>query len=303
MPRGESTIFGWRKGTERARPIQNGYADFDGFVVLHGTDTLAYTASALSFLLGDLDKPVVVTGAQKPIFEPASDGAKNLRNALAIAGYQASNLPLVPEVSVCFGSVLLRGNRATKVSTTSFDGFASPHYQALGELGDGIAIEAGNALPPAAKSPPFVATGKTAPDVRIVTVYPGITASHLEPLLAAPDLQGVILRTFGAGNAPTDAAFADTVGRCVEKWRNSGGRLAMSAGHGANGALQRQRRPASARRHRRRRTDHGSRLHQTLVAAPATRDPAEIADTFRREARGEGQPWIARPLVFMQNRL
>ena len=137
---------------------------------------------------------------------------------VVVIGVSAS-VPFVPEVTVCFGIVLLRGNRSTKVSTTSFEGFASPHYPPLGEFGDTPSIATDHVLPSVCKGEAFANTS-TAPEVAIVTLFPGISAAHLEALLAVPGLQGVVLRTFGAGNAPTDTGFLDVIGRAVERGIN-----------------------------------------------------------------------------------
>lgn len=177
-----------------ARTIEANYDDYDGFVILHGTDTLAYSASALSFLLAGLSKPVIVTGSQVPLVELRSDARENLITSLLLAARDDLH-----EVCVCFGGVLLRGNRATKISAGGFDAFDSPNESPLARIGVDIEFRAG-ALRPAG-------TGELqVPELLDVTVaalrlFPGISARLLDNVLREP-VGGVVLETYGAGNAP-----------------------------------------------------------------------------------------------------
>ena len=201
-----------------AEAIEDVYRDFDGFVVLHGTDTMAYTASGLSFLLANLAKPVVITGSQLPIFSPRTDAIQNLVNAIYIAGYKAINLPLVPEVTICFADSLLRGNRTTKVSTSAMQGFDSPNYPKLGTIGEHIKINTEFIRPPSNnEQSPFYAYKTLNANVMDIGLFPGLRASQLESVLSLSDLQGVVLRTFGAGNAPSYSDFLDTIGKSIAK--------------------------------------------------------------------------------------
>jgi L-asparaginase len=188
-----------------AEAIGERYDDYEGFVILHGTDTMAYTASGLSFLLANLAKPVVITGSQLPLPHPRTDARLNLANALCIAGYKASGLPLIPEVVLCFGSKLLRGNRSRKVSTSDLDGFESPNFPPLGRLGEHIEINESLLRPPAdnIKEPFYVVTDLVT-DVMDFTLFPGLRKEPLKALLESEGLKGVIMRTFGAGNAMSD---------------------------------------------------------------------------------------------------
>jgi len=197
--------------------VERSYEKYDGFVILHGTDTMAYTASALSFMLGNLGKPVVVTGSQLPIVDTRTDAVQNFANALNIAGWEASGLPCVPEVTVCFASVLLRGNRVRKMSTSAWQGFETPNYPALGDIGERIRI-----YPERVRVP----TGNelsvwTKLDGRVLDfgLFPGLTPVALRSVLELEPVQGMVLRTFGAGNAPTDEEFLDVIGKAVEKDR------------------------------------------------------------------------------------
>jgi len=191
-----------------AAMIAQNYEDYDGFVILHGTDTMAYTASALSFLLENLAKPVIMTGSQLPIANVRTDGVLNLINALYIAGYKATGLPCVPEVAICFADVLLRGNRTTKVSTSRWQGFDSPNFPHLGRIGEAIDIDETALL--ARSAAPFAAHTALTESVTTITLYPGMSAGVLANMLNA-DAQGFILRSFGTGNAPESPAFVAVI--------------------------------------------------------------------------------------------
>lgn len=196
--------------------IQEYYDKFDGFVVLHGTDTMAYTTSALSFILNNLAKPVVVTGSQLPIKAPRTDAVMNLTTAIYIAGYKAVGLPCIPEVVLCFMDRILRGNRATKVSASKWQGFDSPNYPPIGTIGEEIKIRKESILKPDAKTLPFRATTKLAKEIRIIQVHPGLTPEQLKRDLNTEGLEGVILMTYGAGNMPTSKNFISTIKDAVE---------------------------------------------------------------------------------------
>lgn len=171
------------------------YDEYDGFVILHGTDTMAYTASALSFVLAGLRKPVIVTGSQIPLCEVRSDARDNLLGAMLIA----ANHP-IPEVCLYFNGRLLRGNRATKVSGADLDAFDSPNCAPLGCVGIDISIDRGRVLPmPAAES--FELAPPGGQEVAVLKLYPGMSVARLERMLEPP-LAGLVLQTYGAGNGP-----------------------------------------------------------------------------------------------------
>lgn len=187
-----------------AELLQSEYANWDGFVVLHGTDTMAYTAAGLSFILNNLAKPVVVTGSQLPFNDARSDGRLNLVNAVMIAGYKATGLPLVPEVVLCFGDALLRGNRATKVSTRDLNGFESPNFPKLGELGERILIRRPYLRhPPDNLVEPFYVSTNLETNVIDLAVSPGLREDQLRGLIDNEELRGIVLRSYGAGNVPS----------------------------------------------------------------------------------------------------
>lgn len=177
-----------------ADDIQQHYDEYDGFVILHGTDTMAFTASALSFMLEDLAKPVIVTGSQIPLTELRSDGQTNLLNAL----YVAANHP-INEVTLFFNNKLLRGNRTTKAHADGFDAFASPNYSPLLEAG--IHIRHLIPVSPCEHCSPLKVHHITPQPIGVITIYPGISADVISNFLRQP-VKALILRSYGVGNAP-----------------------------------------------------------------------------------------------------
>ncbi|XP_018652037.1 putative l-asparaginase I [Schistosoma mansoni] len=181
-----------------AQDIYAFYNEFDGFVVLHGTDTLAYTASALSFMLENLGRPVVLTGAQLPVFEFRSDGWNNFLGALMIAGGKYA----ICEVTVLFHAKLFRGSRVVKCSSNNFDAFESPNYPAIAELGTEITINYDLIFRTPGLPKPFCIHTNLCQDVAILNIFPLISKEHIISMLAPP-IKGVVLRTYGAGNIPS----------------------------------------------------------------------------------------------------
>lgn len=200
------------------RLIEDGYDSYDGFVVLHGTDTMAYTASALSFMLQGLDKPVVITGSQLPIGEIREDGTENLITALQIAAarHEDTGRPMVREVAISFGRFLWRGNRSTKVSSTDFGAFRSFNYPPLAKMDLHIRFDEDRLLTPQSEGPLQVAY-EMDDAVSVAFIYPGITERVLAPQLASKEVKGVILRTFGAGNAPTEPWFTRLLAKAAKE--------------------------------------------------------------------------------------
>jgi L-asparaginase len=196
------------------------YHDYDGFVVLHGTDTMAFTASVLSFLFSNLGKPVVMTGSQLPLIDERTDARTNLANALRIAGghrTQPGDVPLIPEVVLCFGTELLRGNRSRKMSTTDLNGFESPNYPHLGALGEQIEIQRRLLLPRPRPPQRFSVDTRLEPGVIDFTFFPGVTADLLEAVLIRSEVKGAVIRTFGAGNAMTHPDILDVFQEAVAR--------------------------------------------------------------------------------------
>ena len=195
-----------------ARTIEENYESHDGFIIIHGTDTLAYSASALSFILEDLNKPVVLTGAQLPIFHPRTDGIVNLSNAIYIAGYKSFNIPCIPEVTICFNDDVLRGNRAVKTSTNDFEGFSSPNYGNLADLEQHITVD--QSLVNQINNKSLTLRPNFSEQVVNVTVFPGYSPKVLIELVRTNMLKGIVLKTFGAGNLPNSPQWAQLVKEC-----------------------------------------------------------------------------------------
>jgi L-asparaginase len=207
----DSSSVGPKHWGYMAKAIEEGYNDYDGFVILHGTDTMAYTGSALSFLLRNLAKPVIITGSQLPIYKHRTDAVLNFINALSIAGYKATGLPRLSEVAICFADVLLRGCRTTKVSTAAWQGFDTPNYPRLGAIGEHIVINRAALQPPPAENAPFFADKTMNENVATVPLYPGMGGDVLGRFLSLDGIDGYILRCFGTGNAPEDDDFINAV--------------------------------------------------------------------------------------------
>ena len=200
-----------------ARHIETNYDRFDGFVVLHGTDTMAYTASALSFMLENLHKPVIITGSQLPIGEVRTDGEENLITALQIAA--ATDMmgePMVREVAILFENYLWRGNRSTKMSADNFNAFKSNNYPSLAKIGLGIHFNE-EALWRVQAKRPLKVQYELDTAVMFLDLNPGITEAVLRHQLSTPGIKGIVLKTFGAGNAPTYAWFTEAVKEAVER--------------------------------------------------------------------------------------
>lgn len=203
----------WR---EIAELIAARYSGYDGFVVLHGTDTMAYTASALSFMLEGLRKPVIITGSQLPIGEVRTDGEENLITAVQIAAATDTlGSPMVQEVAILFEDYLWRGNRSTKMSADNFNAFKSNNYPPLAKIGLDIHFNPEALYRPA---PGVSLTPRYDFDtgVMFLDLFPGIRIATLNYLLATPGIKGIVMRTYGAGNAPTDEEFINSVRAAVD---------------------------------------------------------------------------------------
>lgn len=204
---------------ELARIIRDNYPRYDGFVVLHGTDTMSYTASAMSFMLENLAKPVVFTGSQIPIGVLRTDGRENLITAIEIAGARsASGGPVVPEVSLYFQNRLFRANRTSKRSAEELDAFRSYNYPPLAEVGVSILYNTAAILPVPADAAPQLRIAESLSDgIAVVKLFPGIDRRTLDALFAVEGLRGVVLETFGSGNAPTSEWFLEAVERVIAR--------------------------------------------------------------------------------------
>lgn len=192
--------------TEIAQIIENNFDNFDGFVVLHGSDTMSYSASALSFMLENLSKPVIFTGSQLPIGDLRTDAKENLITAIQIASLKENNKPLISEVCLYFEYKLYRGNRTTKINAENFNAFISPNYPTLIESGVNLKTFPDLFLPQT-KAKKLKIHKKLDTNVVIIKMFPGISETVLSAIFDIPQLKGIVLETYGAGNAPTEDWF------------------------------------------------------------------------------------------------
>jgi L-asparaginase len=195
--------------------IGQNYEKYDGFVVLHGSDTMSYTASALSFMLENLNKPVILTGSQLPLGMIRSDGQENLVTAIEIAAARQDETPVVPEVAVYFENKLLRGNRTFKYNAENFSAFMSGNYPPLAEVGVHIKYNANAILRPNFKSLKIHTSLNN--HITVIKLFPGISREAVSAQLSIPGLRAVILETYGSGNAMTDRWFLDELRKAIEK--------------------------------------------------------------------------------------
>ena len=184
---------------------------YTGFVVLHGTDTMAWSASALSFMLRGLDKPVIVTGSQIPLMQPGSDAWAHLRASLLFAAE-----PAIQEVGLCFGRHLWRGNRSSKVASQALDAFGSPNSLPLADIGIGLRVHRERLIARAERC--FVEPVFHPQAVAVLHLFPGITGEVVEAMLGNTQVRGLVLRSYGVGNAPdADQGFMQALGRASER--------------------------------------------------------------------------------------
>lgn len=198
----DSSDMSLRRWAQLVRIIADNYEAYDGFVVLHGTDTMAYTASALSFMLENLTKPVILTGSQLPIGQLRTDGKENLLTSIELAAaFGEDGRPMVPEVCIYFSGRLLRGNRSTKESADGFNAFNSFNYPHLCEAGVEFQFNPHYILKPDYSKPMIPHTAMD-PNVVVFSLFPGIQENVVRHMLEAPELRGIVMRSFGSGNAP-----------------------------------------------------------------------------------------------------
>jgi L-asparaginase len=198
-----------------AKMIDENYASFDGFVVLHGSDTMSYSASALSFMLENLNKPVIFTGSQLPIGDLRTDAKENLITAIQIASLQYKNKAVITEVGLYFEYKLYRGNRTTKINAEHFNAFASPNYRELAESGVHLKVNTPFLLPKSS-STKLKINSTLDNNVAVIKMFPGINETVLAAILTIPNLKGIILETYGSGNAPTDEWFISLLKKAIK---------------------------------------------------------------------------------------
>jgi L-asparaginase len=197
-----------------AEIIEKNYESFDGFVVLHGSDTMAHTASALSFMLENLNKPVIFTGSQLPLGVLRTDGRENFITAIELAAATEDNTPLLPEVCIYFENHLLRANRTMKYNAENFNAFVSPNYPELADVGVYIKYNRHHILKPNFKK---LKVHKTLDNhIAILKLFPGITPEVVEGILHIPGLKAVIMETFGSGNATTETWFIRLLEQAIQ---------------------------------------------------------------------------------------
>ncbi|MDO4735910.1 MAG: type I asparaginase [Bacteroidia bacterium] len=201
-----------------AQMIKDKYNQYDGFVILHGTDTMSYTASALSFMLENLEKPVVLTGSQLPIGMLRTDGKENLISSIEIAAASdSSGRPMVPEVCVYFKTMLFRGNRTTKYNAENFRAFRSANYPILADVGIHIKYNPAVISYPKEWGKELKLNTKLDTNVAILKIFPGIQPFVVDSVLNIQGLRAIILETFGSGNAPTSDWFVGKIKEAVGK--------------------------------------------------------------------------------------
>lgn len=199
---------------ELARIIEETYDEYDGFVVLHGSDTMAYTASALSFMLKNLNKPVVLTGSQLPIGEIRTDAKENLITALEIVATKNNGKAMVPEVCIYFDYQLFRGNRSIKYNSEKFEAFQSPNYHILAEAGVNLSFYNNyiNELP----LEPLQVQSNFNANIGVLKLYPGITAQAVQAITRS-SVDAIVLETFGSGNTTTASWFIDSLQEAIDQ--------------------------------------------------------------------------------------
>ncbi len=197
--------------TELTHIIADNYHDYDGFVILHGTDTMAYTASALSYMLENLTKPVILTGSQLPIGQLRTDGRENLITSIEIAqAKHPDGRAIVPEVGIYFNGHLIRGNRTTKQSADNFNAFESFNFPHLADAGVNISYREDLILKPDF-SKPMIPHFELDNNVLVFTLFPGMREDHVRHIMATPNLRGIVMRTYGSGNAPQKPWLIDAL--------------------------------------------------------------------------------------------
>ncbi|MDD2985455.1 asparaginase [Flavobacterium sp.] len=206
------SIIEW---VEMAKIIEREYDRFDGFVILHGSDTMSYSASALSFMLENLAKPVVFTGSQLPIGDLRTDAKENLITAIQIASLQKKGKPVFQEVCLYFEYKLYRGNRTTKINAEHFNAFSSPNYPALAESGVHLKVNNETILTKTRAKKLQVHTELDS-NVLIIKMFPGLNETIFAALIDVPNLKGIIIETYGAGNAPSEDWFISLLKKAIK---------------------------------------------------------------------------------------
>ncbi|MEI2271093.1 type I asparaginase [Sphingobacterium sp. ML3W] len=202
---------------EMAQIIKDNYANYDGFVILHGSDTMAFTASVLSFMLEGLQKPVILSGSQLPIGEIRTDARENMMTALEIASAKQDGVSIIQEVCILFDNKLFRGNRSFKYNSAKFEAFRSPNYPVLVEAGIHLKYNTDALLNNIDKE--FTLHTKLDNRVAVLKLFPGISAQTIKSVLDS-DVRSIVMETFGSGNTTTDSWFLDLLKEAIEQGKN-----------------------------------------------------------------------------------
>ncbi|HAL51485.1 MULTISPECIES: asparaginase [Sphingobacterium] len=202
---------------EMAQIIKDNYANYDGFVILHGSDTMAFTASVLSFMLEGLQKPVILSGSQLPIGEIRTDARENMMTALEIASAKQDGISIIQEVCILFDNKLFRGNRSFKYNSAKFEAFRSPNYPVLVEAGIHLKYNTDALLNNIEKE--FILHTKLDNRVAVLKLFPGISAQTIKAVLDS-DVRSIVMETFGSGNTTTDTWFLDLLKEAIEQGKN-----------------------------------------------------------------------------------
>ncbi|MDR2269598.1 MAG: type I asparaginase [Sphingobacterium sp.] len=202
---------------EMAQIIKDNYDNYDGFVILHGSDTMAFTASVLSFMLEGLQKPVILSGSQLPIGEIRTDARENMMTALEIASAKQDGISIIQEVCILFDNKLFRGNRSFKYNSAKFEAFRSPNYPVLVEAGIHLKYNTDALLNNIDKE--FILHTKLDNRVAVLKLFPGISAQTIKSVLDS-DVRSIVMETFGSGNTTTDSWFLDLLKGAIEQGKN-----------------------------------------------------------------------------------
>ncbi|OUS01356.1 L-asparaginase 1 [Flavobacteriales bacterium 33_180_T64] len=199
-----------------AEIIEDNYDDFDGFVVLHGSDTMSYSASALSFMFENLAKPIIFTGSQLPIGDLRTDAKENLITSIQMASLQKGGKPVIKEVGLYFEYKLYRGNRTTKINAEHFEAFESFNYPHLAESGVHLKVEYDDLFKPNLRKK-LVVHKQFKTEILLIKLFPGISESVLKPFFIMEHIKGIVLETYGAGNTTTEAWFIDLLKQTIKR--------------------------------------------------------------------------------------
>lgn len=212
----DSSEMGPESWTKIVKIIADNYNSYDGFVVLHGTDTMSFTASALSFMLENLNKPVILTGSQLPIGMLRTDGKENLITAIEIAAAKENGQPIVPEVCIFFENDLMRGNRTSKINADHFNAFRSYNYPVLAHAGIYIKYDNSQIYHPISRKPlkPHYLLDR---NIAILKLFPGISPLVIESILNIPGIKGIVMETFGSGNATSQDWFLNMLKDAMDR--------------------------------------------------------------------------------------